>query len=77
MVVTVGTEQALSVEAPRPLFDDVFVIDNATGGGGNPNYDISPDGEHFVFVESLGSPPLELYVVLNWVEDLKRLVPTN
>ena len=75
MVVTVGAEQALSAEPPRPLFDGNFVVDIATGGGGNPNYDISPDGEHFVFVES-ESPPLEqLYVVLNWFEALKERVP--
>lgn len=78
MVVTVGTEQALLVEPPRPLFDDDFVIDIATGGGGNPNYDISPDGEHFVFVESNGGAPLgQLYVVLNWFKELKERVPTN
>ena len=55
-----------------------FVLDNASGGGGNANYDVSPDGV-FVFVEDLasqdGAP--ELRLVLNWFEELKRLVPVN
>ena len=71
MVVPVGPEQALSVEAQRPLFEGEFVLDNAAGGGGNPNYDISPNGEHFVFVESLASEGgALLYVSPNCYEDL-------
>ena len=78
MVVPVQTEQALSVEAPRLLFEGEFVLDNAAGGGGNPNYDISPNGEHFVFVESLASEGgALLYVVLNWHQELLERVPVN
>ena len=78
MVVPIGTEQALSVEAPRLLFEGEFVLDNAAGGGGNPNYDISPNGEHFVFVESLVSEGgALLYVVLNWYQELLERVPVN
>jgi serine/threonine-protein kinase len=36
-----------------------------------PEYDITPDGEHFVFVK-LGSSTVRPVVVLNWVEELKR-----
>lgn len=41
-----------------------------------PNYDVSPDGRRFVMVkeESTGG---RLHVVLNWLEELKRLVPIN
>ena len=78
LVVTVSTEQAFSVEAPRPLFEGEFVLDNATGGGGNPNYDISPDGESFVFVESESDAPREqLNVVINWFQELTERVPVN
>jgi Tol biopolymer transport system component len=48
---------------------------------GNRNYDISPDGKHFVFVVPVdaqsGTKPSrpQINVVLNWVEELKRRVP--
>jgi hypothetical protein len=38
------------------------------------NYDVHPDGEHFVFVKRPDEEP-ELRVVLNWVEELKRKLP--
>ncbi len=47
------------------------------------NYDIMPDGQQFVVIHtcgtSAGSKPSEqqVNVVLNWFEELKRLVPTN
>jgi len=41
-------------------------------------YDVSPDGERFLMVlEKDTSPTMKLNVVLNWFEELKRLVPTN
>jgi hypothetical protein len=42
------------------------------------NFDISPDGTHFVMVESdPDARPTRVNVVLNWTEELKRLVPSN
>ena len=38
-------------------------------------YDVLPDGR-FVSV-SIASGPAEFRVVLNWIEELKRLVPTK
>ena len=73
-------ELGFSAEAPRPLFVNSFVLDAAAGGGGNPNYDMSPAGERFVFVENLAADSNatpELYFVLSWFEELQRLVPTN
>lgn len=42
-------------------------------------YDISPDGERFLMIkeESEGSSSPEIHVVLNWFEELKRLVPSQ
>ena len=41
-------------------------------------YDVSPDGERFLMVLEDRTPEtMELVVVLNWFEELKRLVPTN
>ena len=44
------------------------------------NYDIHPDGQRFMMLKDLeeqASAPSQLTVVLNWFEELKRLVPTG
>ena len=47
-------------------------------GAAGRTYDISPDGERFLMIkESAGGDSAELVVVLNWFEELKRLVPTD
>jgi Tol biopolymer transport system component len=40
-------------------------------------YDVSPDGQHFLMLESAdpGQAASQINVVLNWFEELKRLVP--
>jgi serine/threonine-protein kinase len=44
-------------------------------------YDVSPDGSRFLMIKSAASstnsPTVQLVVVLNWFEELKRLVPTK
>ena len=43
------------------------------------SYDVAPDGR-FVMIPLAGSPTAEprgIVVVQNWVEELKRLVPSN
>jgi Tol biopolymer transport system component len=41
-------------------------------------YDVSSDGERFLMVlENEAPETMELVVVVNWGEELKRLVPTN
>ncbi|HEV2118456.1 MAG TPA: protein kinase [Terriglobales bacterium] len=42
---------------------------------GNNRYDVSPDGERFLFVKTNleNGPPAEIDVVLNWSEELKRI----
>ncbi len=44
------------------------------------NYDVSPDDQRFLMlkpVEQEDAPLTEINVVLNWSEELKRLVPTK
>ena len=47
------------------------------------DYDITPDGERLIMVfpadqTELGdASPAQINVVLNWFEELQRLVPTN
>jgi hypothetical protein len=49
-----------------------------------PNYDVSPDGKRFLAIKNpaptaTGEPsaPSPFVVVLNWQEELKRLVPVK
>ena len=58
---------------PSPLFKDRF---SRLGLLAVPtsNYDVAPDGR-FLMVEPTGSSGTSLVVVVNWFEELKRLVP--
>jgi serine/threonine-protein kinase len=45
-------------------------------------YDVSPDGRRFLMIKDSGASgpnatPASMVVVLNWQEELKRLVPTR
>ena len=50
------------------------VVENALYQTGARSYDVSPDGEHFLLVREDGAER-ELILVLNWGEELKRLIP--
>jgi len=44
------------------------------------SYDVSPDGERFLMVDAPDRELLtvtEIHVVVNWFEELNRLVPTD
>ncbi len=76
MVVAVETQPTFKAETPRILFEGFYrpaYFDLTT------NYDISPDGQSFMMIKASGdgNSPTQINVVLNWFEELKRLVPTN
>ena len=72
--VDITTQPEFSIGSPHVLFEHA-------GGGGNPirGYDITPDGQKFLFVVYPGSKPVEvvtkLILVQNWFEELRRLSP--
>jgi Tol biopolymer transport system component len=76
---------SVSVQATAQTFEwsaSSKVIEGAYAGFSGPagarNYDVSPDGQRFLVTKYVGvdqSPPIIL--VENWLEELKRLVPTN
>jgi hypothetical protein len=46
----------------------------------SPFYDVSPDGQRFLMLKptgEAGTAPTQINLVLNWSEELKRLVPTG
>jgi serine/threonine-protein kinase len=69
--VTPGLE--LSLSAPRLLFEQPYAYGQTIT---LPNYDVRADGQRFLMVkEEPGSGRLE--VVLNWFDELRRLVPAQ
>jgi serine/threonine-protein kinase len=69
MMVPVETAPRFSNRTPQLLFDGPF---DATQ---DQNFDVDPDGVHFVMVEAdPDAKPTKINVVLNWSQDLRRLV---
>jgi len=75
MVVSVQTEPTFKMlAAPRVLFQGSY----ASGPfGWASNYDVTPDGQRFVMVKQSETSATQFNVVLNWFEELKRVVPTD
>jgi len=70
MVVSISTEPKFTAGPPRVLFEGPF--NNVSG----ISYDVAPDGRFLVLKpEYDDSEVRELHVVLNWFDELKRLVP--
>ena len=72
MVVPVQTDASFGAGIAEILFENPYWAD-ATGR----TYDISPDGRRFLMIKRDTSVPMSMTVVLNWVQELKRLFPTN
>jgi eukaryotic-like serine/threonine-protein kinase len=76
MAVDVELGVRFRAGTPRPLFGDTYDRDVGAGvAAGIANYDVTAEGERFVMVRREVSAEAELVVVLNWVEELKRLLP--
>jgi serine/threonine-protein kinase len=75
MAVDVETGSAFKAGAPQLLFEAPY-IRQPTPGSGSQNYDVSPDGQRFLMVLP-GEAAMELHVVLNWFDELNRLVPSD
>jgi hypothetical protein len=75
MAVSIDTASGFRAGNPLKLFSGPYYT--ALSGR---SFDISPDGQHFVMVKavaSVSSSAWRLVVVENWLEELKRLVPTK
>lgn len=72
MVVAVQTKPSFSVGPPKLLFE---------GRYGDPvgivtSYDVSPDGNSFLMVQS-SSRSTNMHIVLDWAYELEQLVPAD
>ena len=64
------------VDPPRSLFDTKGQYDSTSP---IRRWNVSPDGQRFLLArfEYTDKPVTTMYVVLNWADELKRLVPAK
>ena len=65
--------RAFRAGTPRLLFDGGF----DPGIGRIAPFDVSADGQRFLTTQDAEAASPRINVVLNWHEELRRLVPTN
>ena len=76
MAVDVSANPEFVAGRPRPLFEGSHERTLALW----PNYDVSRDGQRFLMVKAIDEGrqgSTQINVVLNWHEELKRLVPAQ
>lgn len=74
--VDVTLTPAVDVSLPKTLFTA------PSGFSANPGrgYDVAPDGRFLTPIKDKSkqvAPPTQIVLVQNWLDELKRLVPTN
>lgn len=72
--VTLTTTPAFAATRPRLLFTGYYVRGGVTD---RTNYDVAPDGEHFVMLQSGEQPATQINVLVNFFDELNRLVPAQ
>jgi len=72
MSAAIETEPIFKVQTRKVLFGGDYEKNSS-----HTNYDIHPDNKRFVMIKSPLEMSTEMIVVLNWFEELKRLVPTE
>ena len=79
MSAAVSTEESFTMAAPQVLFEGVWAF-----APYSTNWDVHPDGESFLLITSPGAEivgggiavaMIEVEVVVNWFEELKKRVP--
>jgi serine/threonine-protein kinase len=76
MVTSVQLGETFEATSPEVLF--VGGYDSELPPSGSQSYDVSRDGQRFLMTELVEQPNSgRIIVVLNWGQELKRLVPTD
>ena len=78
MAVDIDTQAGFVAGKPRQLFEGPYLANPI--GNARANYDVSADGQRFLMIKSMQqgqAVPTQINVVLNWDEELKRLVPVD
>ena len=66
MAVSIQMQPKFQASEPRVLFEGSYL----------PGFGISPDGQRFVMIRT-EIEPSAIHVVLNWFQELERLVPVT
>ena len=77
MAVTITTEPVLAPGKPTLLFTGPYRSGVDRIGNPGSNYDVTPDGRFVMIREEESSKATQIQIVLNWFEELDRLVPTE
>jgi len=72
-VVSVELEPNFKAGNSRVLFEGSF---RRASVPGFQYFNISPDGQRFLIIKAEQTASAQIHVILNWFEELKRLVPT-
>ena len=79
MVVDVKLGDVFTAGTPRVLWEAMGT--RYPGGTGGRTYDVAPDGQRFLMIQQRDSAPqtplTSVVLVQNWLDELKRLAPTN
>ncbi len=75
MAVPVTTQPTFSAGRPAVLFEGDYLASTFPLAG--VTYDVTRDGQRFLMVKQNAASPTEVNVVVNWFEELRRLVPVN
>ncbi len=74
--VPVQTGSRFSAGRPDLVLEQQYSV----GGSAGPSYDIAADGQRFLMIKDqadAATASTQIILVLNWFEELKRLVPNN
>jgi Tol biopolymer transport system component len=75
MAVAVRTNPSFRLETPKTLFKGDYFSNVSIVG---PTWDVSPGGKRFLMMkERAVGEPRKINIVLNWLEELKQLVPVQ
>ena len=75
------TDNTFKYGNPRMLFEGSYVPEEDDPSAAR-GFALAPDGQRFLMMKEQGrhvgsSGTTEVVVILNWVEEVKRLVPTS
>ena len=72
MAVPIETQPSFKAGTPHVLFQSTDYRYLGTG-----NYDVAPDGQHFLMIKEkeASASSKEVSIVLHWTDELKRLAP--
>ena len=73
-LMAVRVEAGSPLSTPIVLFEGRYQLSHTFRGA---DYDVTPDGRFVMTKPVEADSALQMHVVLNWFEELERLVPTN